>query len=236
MNKSISYISIDDDFLDSISLNELLKTYPIVRSSGTFDNPLVALEFIKANSPDLIFMDIDMPDISGIELVRKIKDTDAMVVFVTSHPEYALEGFELSAIDYVLKPATAERLAIAMKRVLELWEMKQQAAAYKVLFEQDSLMIKDGHYSLRIPLHEIFYLEAMQDYTKLVTRSKDYLTLATMSSFVERLPESRFVRIHRSFIVALDQVTEHAPLQVVCAGRTLPVGKTYRAHVKNLFQ
>jgi DNA-binding LytR/AlgR family response regulator len=112
--------------------------------------------------------------------------------------------------------------------------MKQKSAAYEVLFENDLLTIKEGHTQVRVSQNEIIYLEAMQDYTKIVTEKRNYLTLSTISFFMDRLPSDRFLRIHRSYAVALHHITELRHSEIVCSNARIPVGKTYRQVVSRL--
>ncbi|MEI9957666.1 MAG: response regulator [Ferruginibacter sp.] len=130
------------------------------------------MEAIDTIKPDLIFLDIEMPEGSGLDILRQVKQKVPLAVFITSHPEFALEGFELSALDYILKPLTAERFTTTAKRIANYWEMKQKAISYEVLFENESLTIKEGHTQIKLSPHDIIYLEAMQDYTKVVTAKK----------------------------------------------------------------
>ncbi len=145
-----------------------------------------------------------------------------------------MEGFELSALDYVLKPLTAARLDITARRIREYWDVKRKSEAYEVLFEKDMLSIKDGYHTVRLPQRDIVYLEAMQDYTKIVTGSKSYMTLSTLSCFMETLPQDRFVRVHRSYGVSLRHVAGFSYSELLCNQVTIPIGKTYRPAISRL--
>ena len=170
--QKIRFLAIDDSLLDSLALNEYAKAFDFLESCGTFSNALEGFEAQQYLKPDLVFLDIEMPGVSGIDLLRKIREQVPMAVFITSHPEFALDGFELSALDYVLKPLTEARFATTARRIAEYWEMKQKSEAYEVLFEKDMLTIKEGYHQIRLAQRDIVYLEAMQDYTKIVTPKK----------------------------------------------------------------
>ena len=230
----IRYIAIDDSLLDILALTEYAKAFDFLENCGTFSSALEGYEAQGYLKPDLVFLDIEMPGISRIDLLRKIREQVPMAVFITSHPEFALDGFELSALDYVLKPLTKARFAETARRIEEYWEMKQKSEAYEVLFEKDMLTIKEGYHQIRLPQRDIVYLEAMQDYTKIVTPRKNYMTLSSLSYFMEQLPAERFLRIHRSYAVALGHVQELRGSEVVCSSHILPIGKTYRAAVAQL--
>jgi len=230
----IRFIAIDDNPLDLLFLSEMVKAYPFLENCGTFANPLEGYEAQQYIRPDLVFLDIEMPAFTGIELLRKFREEVPMAVFITSHPDFALEGFELSALDYVLKPIMEERFALTVARIREFWEMRQKSQAYEVLFEQETMTIKEGHNVVKLSQRDILYLEAMQDYTKIVTAGKNYLTLSTLSCFMEQLPADRFMRVHRSYAVSLGQVRELRPAELVCGNAVIPIGKTYRPTVSKL--
>lgn len=230
----IRFISIDDNLLDSLAIAACAENYHSLQLLGTFPNAAEGLVAVNALAPDLVFLDIEMPGMNGLELLRGIKARVPMCVFVTSHPEFALEGFELAALDYILKPLTDERFAQTMRRVTDYWDMRKKATAYEVLFEQQMLTIKDGHSQIRLPRQEIIYLEAMQDYTKVVTSKKNYMTNMPLSGFMERLPANDFLRIHRSYAISVAQVKELRQTELLCGHTVLPIGKTYRAGVSQI--
>ena len=230
----IRFIAIDDSPLDLLFISEFSRSYPYLENCGTFSNPMEGLEAQQYIKPDLVFLDIEMPQFTGVELLRKIRQDVSIAVFITSHPEFALEGFELSALDYVLKPLTEERFAQTAAKIREYWEMKHKSAAYEVLFEKDTLTIKEGHSQVKLAQRDIIYLEAMQDYTKIVTPKKNYMTLSSLSYFMEQLPADRFLRVHRSYAVSLVQIRERRYSELICENAVIPVGKTYRSTVARL--
>lgn len=234
MQKVIPYISIDDNPVDLLLLKEYAASYPFLQQCGSFSGPAEGLAAVMSLQPTLVFLDIEMPGINGLQLLRTIKEKVPIAVFITSHPEFALEGFELSALDYILKPLTAERFAITARRIEEYWLMKQKAIAYEVLFENESLTIKDGHTQVKLPQQDIIYLEAMQDYTKVVTEKKNYLTLTTLTGFMEKLSHANFLRVHRSYAVAVKKIKELHATKLICGDITIPIGKTYRSVVAQI--
>jgi DNA-binding LytR/AlgR family response regulator len=229
MESYITFLSIDDDEMDLIAINRLASFHPLLKHKGSFSNASDGLDAILAINPGLIFLDIDMPGISGLEMAKKIKDKVPMVVFVTSHLEFALDGFQLSALDYLLKPVSEARFAQTIQRIGEYWQMMQKAAAYEILVEKESLLIKEGHNYIRLPQQEVIYLEAMQDYSKVVALQKKYMVNLNLSGFMERLPVDKFLRIHRSYAVSVQKIKQLRLGEVMGDGFVLPVGKTYRA-------
>jgi DNA-binding LytR/AlgR family response regulator len=228
MNEKIRFIAVDDNILDLLAIEEYAKVNSNLVQLGSFNNTSEAISAIITLKPDLVFLDVEMPDFSGIELLASIKKEVPMAVFITSHPEYAIDGFELSALDFILKPLTGERFDLCLKKVQEYWEMKKKAALYEIAFEQDALTIKDGHNRLNIKKSEIIYVEAMQDYTKIVTAQKAYLTLSTLSQFVSQFSDNELIRVHRSYAVSSRKITEKRPNELVCGSFLIPIGKTYK--------
>ncbi|TDE10557.1 LytR/AlgR family response regulator transcription factor [Dyadobacter psychrotolerans] len=230
----VRFIAIDDNPLDLLAITEYAKAYPFLINCGTFSNALEGVEATGYIKPDLIFLDIEMPGSTGLELLRKIRADVPMAVFITSHAEFALEGFELSALDFVLKPLTEERFVQTARKIGEYAEMKAKSEAYEVLFEKDMLTIKEGYNQVRLSQKDIIYLEAMQDYTKIVTDKKNYITLSSLSFFMEQLSPDRFLRVHRSYAVSISRISELRISEIICSNTTIPVGKTYRSTVAKL--
>ncbi len=230
----VRYLIVDDNELDRIIVEILARKYDFLHFCGSYANPLEAMEAIKVQQPDLVLLDVEMPGATGIALLKAVREMVPMAIFITSYPEFALEGFELSALDYIVKPLIEERFARSMKRVSEYWEMKQKSTAYDVFIEKEMITIKQGHDKLRLPLSDIIYLEALNDYTKLITGRKNYITIGALSKFLEQLPENHFFRIHRSYAIAIDKISALRRNEVECGGITLPVGKTYRTAVAQI--
>lgn len=230
----IKYIIVDDNLLDQMMVRSMAADHTVLYHAGTFTNALEALAAIKALKPDLVFLDIEMPDSTGIELLKSVRDIVPMAVFITSFPDFAINGFELSALDYILKPMTEERFAQCMKRVREYWEMKRKSSAYDVLIEKDIITIKQGHDKMRLFINEIIYLEALHDYTKIYTEKKNYITIGALSNFLEQVPAGYFLRIHRSYAVAGNKITCVKKNEVLCETVALPIGKTYRQTIANI--
>lgn len=225
---------VDDNMLDQLSLLTALQPYTFLQPISTCNNASDAYTAIQTLHPDVVFLDIDMPDKNGMELLKMIKDAVPISIFVTSHMEYALESYELQVLDYLLKPVTDDRIKTTVLRIQNFWELKEKAEAWSVLFGQENITIKDGYNQLRIPISEIVYVEAMKDYTKLVTGNKAYLTLSPFTQFIERLPSQLFVRVHRSYAVAVHKIKELRNSEIVCGNHSIPIGKTYRSLIGQL--
>lgn len=228
MKQKIKFIAVDDNLLDLLALEEYSKKHQNLENIGNFTSAKRALFEIKSCKPDLVFLDVEMPDLTGIELLTAIRKEVPMAVFITSHPEFAIEGFELSALDYIVKPLTQQRFDTCLKRVEEYWEMKQKAALFEIAYEKDSITIKDGHNRLTIRRSDIIFAEAMQDYTKIVTYDKNYLTLSTLGNFVEQFTDNEMIRVHRSYAVSIKKISEIKTNELLCNNYQIPIGKTYK--------
>lgn len=229
MTAVLTCIIVDDDYLDRLSVELELKGTNHMRLLGSFSSALEVIEFIKNNKPDVLFLDVDMPDISGLQLFKSINSYSPVCIVISSYPEYALESFELKVFDYILKPLTAQRFNDTMMRLSDFYAIKQKAAAYASMIEREKVVFKQGHDEVHLDTNEIIYLEAFGDYTKVVTNQKIYLTLATLSSFLDHLSGDKFLRIHRSYAVARSQINLVCNNTIEVAGVNLPVGKTYRS-------
>jgi len=233
--KNLHCVIIDDNRLDRMLLEEYISRHSFLSIAGSFHNAVESLEFIQRGNIDLLFIDVDMPVINGIDFLKSLQNPPPCI-FVTVHPEFAIDAFDIQAIDYLLKPVKQERLDRAIQRTLELFEIKAKAVEYSLLFENDFLMIKEGTAVSKVNIHEILYLEALTNYTKIITARKNYITLNNLKNFLDHLPVDRFLRIHRSYAVAIDKIQGLDGNDLVVAEHRLPLGKTYRYEVKKLIK
>ncbi|SEV93441.1 two component transcriptional regulator, LytTR family [Chitinophaga sp. YR573] len=217
---------------------ELIRWYITQESSlelkESFTSVPDALSYINEFEPPLLFMDIDMPVIKGIDLYKKLQ-YHPICVFVTAHSEYAIESYETQAFDFILKPLTANRFNRCVNRLKEYEQLKKRADLYDTLFESQSIMIKEGSTVHRVPLNDIIYIEALNDYSKVVTKTKNYITLSKLKHFLEKLPKKDFIRIHRSYAVAKQSIELISGNELKIAGQQLPIGKTFRLSLKMEF-
>ncbi len=226
-NLHLKYVIIDDDEIDRAVVETEAGKFSFLQKVASCSNPIEALEIITRFNPDVIFLDIEMPGLSGIELIKKIS-TCGLPVFITSHPEFALEGFELEAFDYLLKPVSSERFARCALRLRDFYQMRIKAFAFDTEQDKDSIIIKQGYDKYKIPIHDILYLEAMRDYTRVVTTAKQYLVLTTLNGIIEKLPPDIFVRIHRSYVVNRNKVDAIQKNKINIQSQELPIGKLYK--------
>ena len=180
---------------------------------------------------DVILLDATAENMASVEEMRNEGRQLPLIVFLASHPDYALPAFHLHAVDYLLKPVAMDDLQQAFCRVAELLDLKAKALLYDIYYQNDVLIIKEGSKINRVPIRDVLYLEALTNYTKIVTSDKKYLTLGNLKHFLKKLPEQKFIRIHRSYAVAIDRVNYLECGTIFIGNHRLPLGKTYRSSI-----
>ncbi len=219
----INCIAIDDEPLALEIIEYFCETIPYLNLQKCFTNASEAAKYISTNSIDLLFLDIQMPDISGIEFYKQIQQ-NTMVIFTTAYSEYAVEGFNLSAIDYLLKPFEQERFKQATEKAQSYYNFLYQSEKNTIQY----LYVRSEYSLVKIPFNEILYIETLDDYIKIhQLGKKPVLTLMSMKSINEKLPNSEFIRVHRSYIVPFNRI-ESVRGKVISMGITeIPIGKSY---------
>ena len=223
-------VAIDDEPPALILLREYISRFPSLQLVQTFDDAISGSEFVRNNPVDLLFIDINMPDITGLDIVRSLP-SKPMVIFTTAHRKFAVEGFELDAIDYLLKPISLERFTKAVNKALEYYEYREKPV---VNSGNGHLFVYSEYRMIKISLDEIEYIESMEDYIKIhLTNSKPVLTLMTMKAVLEKLPAARFKRIHRSHIISTDKIRSVLNRKVkLASGTELAVSDSYSDFIK----
>ncbi|GAA0564844.1 LytR/AlgR family response regulator transcription factor [Chitinophaga japonensis] len=216
-------IAIDDEPLSLALIQEYVSRFPALRLVQTFDDAVSAAGFLRQHPVDLLFVDINMPDINGIDLVRSLAEKP-IVIFITAHRKFAVEGFELEALDYLLKPLSFERFSRTVQRALDHYRYRQQAAE-----PEDCLFVRSEYKLVKIALRDIIYIEGLQDYIKIhLAQGKPVMTLMTLKAMQEKLPPTQFRRIHRSYIIPVARVTAVVNRKVSLDNSLeLPIGDSY---------
>ena len=229
MNK-ISCICIDDEPLALGLMVSYIKKTTFLDLKGEFDNPIDAIEFLEENEVQLIFLDINMPDLTGIEFARTLGD-ETKVIFTTAHDKYALDGFQLHALDYLLKPISYDVFYQSVKRAKAYFDLLSPSVDDKAVKADDNyLFIKADYKIQRIDYDEVLYFEGLKDYIKLYTKnsSKPIVFHATMKSLEEKLSSDVFMRVHRSYIVALDKIKVIERDRILFGEKHIPISKAYK--------
>ncbi|GAB2778138.1 LytTR family DNA-binding domain-containing protein [Rhabdobacter roseus] len=214
--RKIRCVAVDDEPIGLSVIAAHAAKVPYLDLQGTFTSATEALAYLQRHPLDLVFLDIEMPDLSGLEVARLI-GTQARIIFTTAYPHYAVEGFELAATDYLLKPIGLSRFLQACGRVSE-----QLEAAGRYLF------VKDGYDWVRVDLAALRYLKADDNYLTFYETHQTTLTRMTLTEALQRLPAERFVRVHKSYVVSLDFVEKIERHQLTVAGVKVPWSATYR--------
>ena len=216
---------IDDNIIARTTIRQLASQIKDVAVAGECVDAMEAYNFLRDHPVDLLLLDIEMPGMTGIELTRNLGKEGPVIIFTTSKKEYAAEAFELNVVDYIVKPVTPVRFIQAIDRAREVLESRKE----EVKMEQEEfIFIRDSNIVRRLQLNEILYAEAMGDYVKLHTPHKFYAIHTTLKAVEERLPPSRFQRIHRSYIVALGSIDTIQDGAVIVNAKPLPVADAYR--------
>ena len=224
-------LAVDDEPPALDILKNYINAVSSLELAASCINAIDALNVLRSTRIDLMFLDIQMPQLLGTDLMRTLNNPPK-VIFTTAFREFAVEGFELNAVDYLLKPISFERFLKAVNKVMDI-RLPQQAEqemhdAY-LYFRSDRKMHK-------VAMEDIIFIESLKDYIKVVTKSKTIITKQSISSIEERLPKTLFIRIHRSFIVSLNKVQSYTPELIAIGNEELPVSRMYRHEVEKVLR
>lgn len=224
----ITTIAIDDEPLALHLVAGYIEKTPGLKLIGKFDNPIDAAEFLTDTSVDLLFVDIQMPDLSGIEFTR-LMEKGPKVIFTTAFEKYALEGYKLEIVDYLLKPFSYEEFLTAVHKVQKLLSHEQKIPA-KVDVNNEFLFLKSDYKIKRINFNDILYIEGLKDYVKVYTQNapKPVLSLTSLKLLESKLPDNKFMRVHRSFIVNLEKIDTIERSRIVFGKEYIPVSDQYK--------
>lgn len=227
----IKAIAIDDEAPALKIIDNFCGQSDGIHLEKTFIRPGEALLYIRQSPVDLLFLDINMPSLSGIELYRAA-GTDTLAIFTTAYSEYAVEGFNLNAVDYLLKPFTLERFQQAVNKAAEFLAFRNSKDR-----RQDTLLIRADYSLIRLPAADILFVEAADDYLKIHLENKPPLVVRmTMKGILAMLPADEFARIHRSYIVAIRRVDNLRNKTITLAGKEIPIGSNYEADFYRLLR
>ncbi|PWT70991.1 MAG: DNA-binding response regulator [Bacteroidetes bacterium] len=237
--KKITCLAVDDEPPALEIIKKYISMIPSLELMASCNNAVEALHIIQDQNVDLLFLDIQMPQILGTDFIRTLKNPPK-VIFTTAHRKFAIEGFELDAMDYLLKPISFERFLKAVNKVLEfsvqnefekdpLPERKKEPAESFIHFRSNRKILK-------ISLEDILYIESLKDYIKVITKNKTIITKQSISSLEENLPSESFIRIHRSYIVAVNKIESYTSELVEIARQELPISRMYRRDVERILK
>ena len=224
----IKCIAIDDEPLALQQIAGYIQKIPYFELIGQYSGAFQALEILENYQVDLMFVDINMPDLNGLELVKSLTQKP-LLIFTTAYSEYALEGFKVDALDYLLKPFSFAEFSKAAGKAKTQFELIQNTQE-KLDGNNDFLFIKSEYKLVRINLNDILYIEGMKEYVRIhLSGQKPVMTLLSMKSLEQKLPESKFMRVHRSYIVNMDKITTVERFRIVFDNKVfIPVSENYK--------
>jgi two-component system LytT family response regulator len=222
----IKCIAIDDEPLALSKLEGFINKVQDLELIRTFDNAIEAIGWIKENNADLIFLDIQMEQLTGIQFIEAIR-SDARIILTTAFDQYALKGYELNVTDYLLKPYSFQRFLQSVNKVMEYFAKRPEN--HQSISDNDSFIFIKTEYRLeRVDFDDIIYIEGMKDYLRIFCTDKKIMTLQSFAKMEESLPAKKFCRVHKSFIVAIDKIKSVERGVIVIADRRIPVSNTYK--------
>jgi DNA-binding LytR/AlgR family response regulator len=225
-------IAIDDEPFALELITGYIKKTPFLELAGGFTNPLKAMSFLMNNHIDLIFLDINMPELSGIQLLKSLSNLPK-VVFTTAYSEYGAESYDYNAVDYLLKPVKYERFLKAVNKVIDVLS-KENFKNEKIREHEDFLYIKSGTQTIKVGVDEILYIEGAGNYVTFFTLNKKIMSLFTMNEILRLLPSDLFVRVHKSYIISIKHIDAIEKSRVIINKESIPIGITYREHFSKI--
>jgi DNA-binding LytR/AlgR family response regulator len=231
MMKKYTCIIIDDDEIDRLTVLSFAKKFLILDILGVFDSAEEALPFIEKQKVDILFLDIDMPELNGIEFRKQAMEIP-VCIFITAHPEHAVESFQIETLDFIVKPLKLERFAQTVNRIEEFMEVRLKASLFEASIGGDTIYIKEGHDQTKVKLHEILYLEALKDYTLIITDKKRHCVLSSIGNLLKEDHFQSFIRIHRSYAVQKQFIQKMNSTEIILNNNiTIPVGRSYKENL-----
>lgn len=224
----INCVIIDDEPLARKGLKEYVSDIDFLNLIGEFDSPLKAAEIIKNGNVQLLFLDIQMPKITGIDFFKTLQNAPP-VIFTTAYPQYALEGFEVNALDYLVKPISFERFFKAALNAREYYEVREKNNTEAAT--GDYFFIKANNKLVKIMYENVLFIEALQNYVTIYTTDKKYMTYLTFKSVADYLPQEKFIKVHKSYIVAVSKVDSIEGNDIRVGDRHIPISRNLKEEV-----
>jgi DNA-binding LytR/AlgR family response regulator len=225
-------LAIDDEPLALDIIKEFCSKINFIDLVATSTNAVEVISILNQQMIDLIFLDIQMPNISGLEFIRSI-EKPPLVVITTAYSTYAIEGFELNAIDYLVKPFAFERFFRAVNKAYEIVQLRQNKSTQPVIAEKPQfsarfLMVKVEYSTVRLELDEILFIEGLKDYVKIYCGARPLLTKTTFKNLEDKLPSNSFIRVHKSYIISFSKIESVENNRILIAEKLIPIGNQYK--------
>ena len=228
----IRYIIVDDEHIAHDIIKGYCDALPNFRLVQHCYDAIEAMECLRQNEVDLVFLDLNMPKLKGFEFLRVLQNPPSVIV-TTAYQEHALEGYELNVVDYLLKPFSFERF---MKAINKLETAKAEIPTSNSSKSEDGLFLRSNKKLIQVKRDDILFVEALGNYVKVVTKSNDVLVREKISDILSLLPENEFFQVHKSFIIAKKHINEIEGNRVFIDGHAIPIGKTYKSNLSRLLR
>jgi len=226
----LNCIIIDDEPLARKGLKEYIADVDFLHMAGEFENPLKATQVLSSGNVQLVFLDIQMPKISGLDFLKSLQQAPP-VIFTTAFPQYALDGFDLNALDYLVKPISFDRFLKAAMRAKEYYEVRKKNTATETIQSTEYFFIKADNKLVKIEYDEILFVEALQNYVTIQTIDKKYITYLTFKSVEEYLPADKFIKTHKSYIVSASKIDTIEGNDIRIGNHHLPISRNLKDEV-----
>jgi len=232
--KKYTCLIVDDVEIDRLMIQLYLNRFSNFELIGAFSTAQQTIDVLEKTNVDILFLDIDLPNSSGIEIRKKALEVP-VCIFITSHPEYALESFELETLDYIVKPLNFDRFSKTIKRIDEYLELKNKASLFEATIGGGSIYIKESHAETKINLSDVLYLEALKNYTIINTTDKKFRVLQNIGHLLKDKNFQSFIRIHRSFAVQKHFIEKITSQEIILNNNfSVPVGRNYKDNLNEI--
>lgn len=228
-------IVVDDEPLAIDVIVNYIEKIPFLVLAGTFNNPLDALPLIQKENVDIVFLDIQMPELTGMQFLKLMRGK-AGVIIVSAYSEYAIDGYEHDVLDYLLKPVSFDRFYKAVQKAATPRESRETRSVEKSITTPDFIFIKVDSKLVKIFLDDILYIEGLKNYVSIYTKTERYITLQLMKQLEDVLPFNRFVRVHKSYVVAIDKISSIERQEIHINKVIIPIGATFSEHFAKMLK
>jgi two-component system, LytTR family, response regulator len=224
---SISCIVIDDELPAIQQMEDYIARVPFLKLLMCFNNAIEPITFLQSNKVDLIFLDIEMEGFTGLQLIKTLKHPP-QIILTTAYDQYAIEAFDLNVCDYLLKPISFERFIQSIDKIFDLFAKSKQGEIPKLQYKRDYFFVKTEFRMQRVDFNDILYIEGMKEYLMIHTVSEKIMTLQSFKNIEEVLPSDNFIRVHKSYLVAINKIKSIERNRISIANKFIPIGATYK--------
>ena len=222
----INAIIVDDEPLARKGLNHYIDDIAFMQLMNEFDHALAAIDFLQSNPVDVVFLDINMPEVNGLEMARSLQKPP-LIVFTTAYREFATDSYDLGGFDYLVKPITFERFLKTCNR-LHKHLTANRAGAQVINEKEDHFFIKEDGTLLKIVIDQVHYIEGLKDYVKIILDQKVHLALISLKAVAEKLPSNKFIRVHKSYLINKNRIDAIEGNMLSIGNHKIPIGRTFR--------